>query len=175
MFRQLFQALAAGNFNNQLAPLFHPSEHADYLEQFWAGALPAFQQERQFQVPAAPPGTFLPPGQNRIIAALPLLVANTEWHHLIYAYMVERSGICDIIRTVVKRCLSGERIGVPNPQAQVWLENTEQLLYMYPPSFSVYGVKSHLRWDPGETRSNAYHRMFGLHTGDDPTERSGAK
>jgi len=84
------------------------------------------------------------------------------WDHLIYAYMIENTRICEIFRRVLYEYLHGEKLGVPTPAAQHWLRNTEELFYRDPLPFSITAVTSHIRSDMRASRRNAYQRMFGM-------------
>lgn len=84
------------------------------------------------------------------------------WDHLIYAYMIENTRIYEIFRRVLFEFLHGEKFGVPTPEAQHWLRNTEELFYHDASAFSIGNITSHIRPDLRATRRNAYHRMFGM-------------
>lgn len=84
------------------------------------------------------------------------------WDHLIYAYMIENTRIYEIFRRVVYEYLYGEKLGIPLPEAQHWLRNTEELFYRDPPSFFITSITSHIRPDMRASRRNAYQRMFGM-------------
>ena len=84
------------------------------------------------------------------------------WDHLIYAYMIENTRIYEIFRRVLYEFLHGEKLGVPTPDAQHWLRNTEELFYRDPPPFSMTTITSHIRSDMRGPRRNAYQRMFGM-------------
>jgi hypothetical protein len=84
------------------------------------------------------------------------------WHHLIYAYMIENTRIYEIFRRVVHEYLHGEKLGVPSPNTQIWLRNTEELFYRDSPPFFITAVDSHIREDMRASRRNAYQRMFGM-------------
>jgi hypothetical protein len=144
MFRQL--ARLAGP---ERVFLYHSSELADYLETFWA------MRSRMPERPSpASPQEFFP---QRIVNLPP----DSEWHHLIYAYMIECTFIDEIFYRVMYECLNGERLGILTPESQLWVRNTEDLFYKDPPPFMAYAVKSELRPDNAAIRRNAYYRMFG--------------
>jgi hypothetical protein len=84
------------------------------------------------------------------------------WDHLIYAYMIENTKIYEIFRRVLYEFLYGEKLGVPLPEAQDWLRNTEELFYRDPPSFFITTITSDIRADLRASRRNAYQRMFGM-------------
>jgi len=85
-----------------------------------------------------------------------------QWNHLIYAYMIENTGICDIFRQVLHEFRHGEELGVPLDGADHWLRNTEELFYKEPASFSIMSLSSNIRPSLCATRRNAYFRMFGI-------------
>jgi hypothetical protein len=84
------------------------------------------------------------------------------WDHLIYAYMIENTRIYELFQRVVHEFRHGEKLGVPSPETQLWLRNTEELFYREPPSFSITAVTSFIRPDMRAVRRNAYFRMFGM-------------
>ncbi|HLG37838.1 MAG TPA: hypothetical protein VI338_06855, partial [Nitrososphaera sp.] len=86
----------------------------------------------------------------------------SAWHHLIYAYLIESTGIYEIFDRVMQECLNGERFGSLTPQGQMWVRNTEDLFYKDPLPFKVFSIRSDVRLDPGAVRQNAYYRMFGM-------------
>ena len=84
------------------------------------------------------------------------------WHHLIYAYLIESTGILEIFAEVVRRLLVGETLAVLRPESMAWVRATEQLFFHDPPPFSIAGVLSDVRPYERTNRRNAYWRMFGL-------------
>lgn len=91
----------------------------------------------------------------------PLLV-NPVWHHLIYAYLLENTGVLEIMAEVVRRAVHGETLDIQGNEAIRWLRSTEQLFFGCPPSFSITSVTSQLRPEARVVRRNAYWRMFGM-------------
>lgn len=85
-----------------------------------------------------------------------------RWNHLIYAYMIENTGIYDVFRKVLYEFRHGEELGVPLDGADHWLRNTEELFYKDPASFSIMSLNSSIRDNLDSTRRNAYYRMFGM-------------
>jgi len=85
-----------------------------------------------------------------------------RWNHLIYAYMIENTGIFEIFRKVLLEFRHGEELGVPLDGADQWLRNTEELFYKEPASFSIMSLSSDIRPSLCSTRRNAYYRMFGM-------------
>lgn len=86
-----------------------------------------------------------------------------QWDHLIYAYMIENTRVKEIFRRVVSEYRHGEKLGAPiDGPTQQWLRTTEELFYSYPTPLSILNVGSKLRDGDGQTRRNAYQRMFGM-------------
>ena len=84
------------------------------------------------------------------------------WDHLIYAYLVESTGITEIMAEVVRRYVTGESLPTPSIATTAWVRTTEDLFFRDPPLFRVGSVVSQLRPDARINRRNAYWRMFGL-------------
>lgn len=127
-----------------------PSELAAYLEAFWALTLGPGRRFNAVRRSLLEPGT-------RIIPLAPSMAG----YHLIYAFLIESTGICEIFTRVLDEALNGERLGILSEEAQHWIRNTEDLFYKPPPFGSVYGVESRLRPDVRASRRNAYYRVFG--------------
>jgi hypothetical protein len=84
------------------------------------------------------------------------------WEHLIYAYLIENTGVIEILSEVVRRFALGETLETPSIDTQRWLRATEELFFRDPPLFHVSGLTSQLRPNMGVVRRNAYWRMFGM-------------
>ncbi|MBN3508316.1 hypothetical protein JYB55_05620 [Mycolicibacterium septicum] len=84
------------------------------------------------------------------------------WDHLIYAYLIESTGIFEIFAEVVRRLLIGETLVTLRSESSQWLRATEDLLFKDPPPFSTYSVVSELRPRARANRRNLYWRMFGM-------------
>jgi hypothetical protein len=84
------------------------------------------------------------------------------WDHLIYAYLVESTGIIEIMAEVVRRYVTGETLPTPSIATTAWVRGTEDLFFRDPPLFRVGSLTSQLRPDANINRRNAYWRMFGL-------------
>jgi hypothetical protein len=105
----------------------------------------------------APVGTFesFPgPAENPV---LPL-----PWEHLIYAYLIENTGVVEILREVVRRFAAGETLETPSLDTQQWLRATEELFFRDPPLFHVAGLTSQIRPDMRVERRRAYWRLLGM-------------
>ena len=87
--------------------------------------------------------------------------ANDIWHHLIYAYLLEETGMVEIFKEIIKQFSYGF-LGAPEEDgAQEWLRTTEALFFSYSMKYSVIDINSRLRPEPDIIRRNAYLRMFG--------------
>jgi hypothetical protein len=85
------------------------------------------------------------------------------WDHLVYAYLVESTGIMEVFAEVVRRLLIGETLSatLTGPSVE-WLRTTEDLFFKDPPIFAITGVVSQVRPQARANRRNAYWRMFGM-------------
>jgi hypothetical protein len=107
-------------------------------------------------VPFVPTGPS--PIPDRVQATGPGLISD----HLIYAYLIESTGIIEVMAEVVRRFAIGETINFIQPDAARWLRTTEELFFREPPLYSIQGIVSEMRPDQRVNRRNAYWRMFGL-------------
>jgi len=92
----------------------------------------------------------------------PLVGPNVVWHHLVYAYLLENTGVVEIFAEVLRRAAYGETLEINDPRATQWLRTTEELFFRDPPLFSIVGATSQLRPEARIVRRNAYYRMFGM-------------
>ncbi len=93
--------------------------------------------------------------------AIGLDLAPLPWDHLVYAYLVESTGLVEVITEVVRRYVTGETLDPPSVDTLVWARTTEELFLRDSPQFHVLGLTSRLRPDADVVRRNAYWRMFG--------------
>ena len=84
------------------------------------------------------------------------------WEHLIYAYLIENTGVVEILAEVVRRYAIGETLEIPSLDTQRWLRATEELFFRDPPLFHITGLTSRLRPDLRIARRNAYWRLLGM-------------
>jgi hypothetical protein len=84
------------------------------------------------------------------------------WPHIVYAYLVENTGVERICRRLLELALHGESLGGISEAGQRWLRNTEDLFYRDGDSSLVPSITSWLRPDPRASRRNAYRRMLGV-------------
>ncbi len=141
-------------------PLGHPLHRSDLnrFEDSWFG-------RRALTPPApAPPGNRpTQPDLRPLINAIVNKESNSfVWDHLIYAYMIENTRICEIFRRAVHEFTHGEKLGTPSVETLHWLRNTEELFYRDAPSFFVTALHSSVRPDSEATRRATYHRMLGM-------------
>src|SRR3954452_15734463 len=59
------------------------------------------------------------------------------WDHLIYAYIIEATGIFEIMADVVRRYVVGESLPYAPPPGLAWVRATEELFFRDPPLFST--------------------------------------
>jgi hypothetical protein len=84
------------------------------------------------------------------------------WEHLLYAYVIESTGIVEIFAEIVRRFAVGETLETPSVATQTWLRSTEELFFRDPPLFHLTGLTSLLRPDAQIARRNAYWRLLGM-------------
>jgi hypothetical protein len=181
MYRYLARQFATALGDDRAVDVFlvHPLQLSRWLETAWAaspnvpviGSSPLPQQlgsptvAADFDMPAAllstlepgidpaDPGSYLPPGR----LTQPLL-----WDHLAYAYVIESTGVYEILAQILTRIVRGETLGRLSPATLQWARATEELLFRHPPLYSIGGIESRVRSDIRISRRNAYWRMFGL-------------
>lgn len=195
----MFTTLARQFFASSQADVFklHPLQLSRWLDEVWAAAahthvlnsggqfVPVFPADviGAFDLPTQgggfiapsginPGGTFEWNGEPAEFTCVP-----HPWHHLVYAYLLESTGIVEIFAEVVRRLLVGETLGaLRTAEAAAWLRATEQLFFAPPAQFSVGAVISELRPHERLNRRNAYHRLLGMalpHEVPKPYEGSG--
>ncbi|HUA50022.1 MAG TPA: hypothetical protein VMA77_32625 [Solirubrobacteraceae bacterium] len=84
------------------------------------------------------------------------------WEHLMYAYVLESTGMVEIFAEIVRRFAVGETLETPSVPTQTWLRSTEELFFRDPPLFHLTGLTSLLRPDAQVARRNAYWRLLGM-------------
>ena len=90
--------------------------------------------------------------------ATPPLVAD----HLAYAWLIESTGVYEIMAEVVRRLVVGETLEALSADGTRWLRATEELFFRDPPLFSICGLLSEVRPQDRVNRLNAYWRMFAM-------------
>ena len=88
--------------------------------------------------------------------------AGLVWHHLIYAYLIESTGVYEVMAEVVRRLVVGETLNTLSAPAIKWLRSTEELFFRDPPLFSISGAVSEVRPNDRVNQRNAYWRMFEM-------------
>lgn len=192
MFRKLAELLPAPQTGTTVADevfTFHPEQLNRWLEAVWAnngitawsnvtpstplggnGDIITMTKMPNLDVlfpsgvntPATGTAPFpLPLGFNNGRAALGTSGA-ILWDHLFYAYLVESTGIVEIMAEVVRRYVTGESLPIPNINTTAWVRGTEDLFFRDPPLFRVGSLTSQLRPDARINRRNVYWRMFGV-------------
>jgi len=84
------------------------------------------------------------------------------WDHLSYAYLIECTGVFEVMAEVVRRFAVGETLNTLSADGTRWVRATEELFYREPPLFSISGIASEARPDLRVTRRNNYWRMFAM-------------
>lgn len=173
----MFLSLARLLGNPQDLFRVHPIQLSRWLEEAWAAAseVPVLPPEKD--VPAPIPGTTGRPfvGDNAIIDALkrppesrPVGTFPTPslpglvWHHLIYAYLIESTGVLEIFSEVVRRSAVGETLAQFDLKSIQYLRTTEELFFRDPPLFSIASLVSEVRPHARSNRRNTYWRMLGM-------------
>jgi hypothetical protein len=161
MFHQLARSLGGANQLFQT----HPQLLSWWLDEAWRGIrLPSTVTTGTVaDILGAPPG---------IVAAMDFATSPPSnlgfptgafvWPNLIHAYLLESTGVVEIMAEVLRRNSVGETLDAPTIAAQQWLRSTEELFFRDPPPFQAFGIGSHIRRYGRESRRGAYWRMFGL-------------
>jgi hypothetical protein len=84
------------------------------------------------------------------------------WDHLVYAYLLECTGVVEVMAEVVRRFAVGETLNTLSADGTRWVRATEELFFREPPLFAISGIASEARPDLRVTRRNNYWRMFGM-------------
>lgn len=171
MFRNLAGLLTAPGTPTDPTALFgfHPVQLHRYLEEAWTLAgragtttTPVFLGENQRIVPVLRrPAPILVKEPSVLGPGLPP-PGPLPWEHLIYAYLLENTGMLRIFRRVVELYAVGEALEVPTDVTRQWLRTSEELMFRDPPQFTVGSVVSDLRPNLEATRRNAYWRLLGM-------------
>ncbi|MEV8214362.1 hypothetical protein [Leifsonia sp. NPDC077715] len=95
-------------------------------------------------------------------SGLGLPLQRRPWEHLIYAYLLENTGMLRVFRRVVELFAMGEELDVPGPLTRQFLRSTEELIFTDPPPFSIGAVASRVRPSLEVVSRNAYWRLLGM-------------
>lgn len=95
-------------------------------------------------------------------SGLPLPMGALPWEHLIYAYLLENTGMLRVFKRVVELFATGEELDVPGPLTRQFLRTTEELIFTDPPPFSIGAVASRIRPSLEVVSRNAYWRLLGM-------------
>jgi hypothetical protein len=85
-----------------------------------------------------------------------------SWDHLIYAYLIENTGIFDIFAKVMERYCFCEDLGRMSPESQLFLRTTQALIFSNPPPTTIWNVTGWGCPDEISQRMSAYWWMFGI-------------
>jgi hypothetical protein len=185
MFRNLAQLLAAtaGRQRNDVF-LVHPLQLSRWLDEAWDATrtIPVFgtpTAQKPFlgstevveilnlpkpQVSGgrdiAPSGVVLADPDVYTDAVFPVTSVGLAWDHLIYAYLIESTGVFEVMAEVLRRLLVGETLDTLSSQGLRWVRATEELFFRDPPLFSISGAVSDVRPEDRINRRNVIWRMF---------------
>ena len=165
----------------------HPFQLSRWLEEAWvaartvpefgvrtAGALPFLGSDQivdALDLPAPSAATVARPFPSGINpadvgtfngAVFPAVSVPLVWDHLSYAYLIECTGVFEVMAEVVRRFAVGETLNTLSADGTRWVRATEELFYREPPLFAISGIASEARPDLRVTRRNNYWRMFGM-------------
>jgi len=163
----------------------HPFQLSRWLEEAWstAGTIPEFGPRTAGALPflgsdeiiealdlPEPVAGVQPPLASGISAITPdrltggvfAVTVPLVWDHLSYAYLIECTGIIEVMAEVVRRFAVGESLNTLSAQGTQWVRATEELFFRDPPLFAIGGIVSEVRPDLRVTRLNNYWRMFAL-------------
>jgi hypothetical protein len=116
------------------------------------------QDQSQYALPNDPNKFFNPTG----VGDAGDIGAGLPWDHLIYALLIENTGVFEIMAEVVRRYAVGETLEAPSLATQRWLRATEELFFRDPPLFHIGSITSQVRPNMRVDRRNKYWRLLGL-------------
>ena len=160
----------------------NPEQLARWLEEMWTeggsapmlglGQPPAFLGDPGILAQLARPANFLRSGITAVGGPRTFDTVNPTlgtglgfalpWPHLMYAALVESTGIIEIFTEVLRRYVGGESLEVAQLATHSWLRSTEELFFRDPPPNSIVGTVGELRPSARVNRRNTYWRMFGM-------------
>lgn len=162
MFRNLAALLGSPEALFQL----HPVQLHRYLDEAWARA-------GLVQIDSVTSDVFLGEGEHIVAelrrppavldqSGIAVSAERRPWEHLIYAYLLENTGMLRVFRRLVELFATGEQLDVPGPLTRQFLRSTEELIFTDPPPFSIGAVSSRVRPNLEVVSRNAYWRLFGM-------------
>ena len=160
MFFQLSNVLGSPD---QVLTQQRPAQVSEFLEVFWSTGRAA-PRDLALGIDNAAAAT-LHRGMaraNPLGGLLATPVAPVQWHHIVYAYLLENTRIVDIFRRVVHEWAHGERLPTASLASQRWLQVTEQVFFADAWPYSVRAVTSSIRPTAELVRRNAYYRLLGM-------------
>ncbi|REE87375.1 hypothetical protein A8990_10920 [Paenibacillus taihuensis] len=162
---------------------YHPLVLTSFLEDAWNSGRNRPNGFRNSPIEGIPAPFMLPRSQNPIYSDLCLQDGVTftkdgytapsycnlqkfmDWNHLIYAYMIENTGILEIFRNVIFEFTHGETLGTFSElesAAHQWIRASEELFFRDTSPFYITSLTSEVRPQLRSVRRNAYYRMFGM-------------
>jgi hypothetical protein len=184
MFRNLAQLFATNQRPKTDVFLVHPLQLGRWLDEAWAAAaaVPPFGPSTgqapflgstdivsELDLPAPVAGV-QPPVPSGLDLTNPDVFTGATfpasppliWDHLVYAYLIESTGVFEVMAEVLRRLVVGETLNSLSAKGLRWVRATEELFFRDPPLFAIGGITSQLRPDLRVARRNAYWRMFAF-------------
>jgi hypothetical protein len=171
MLRNLAQLLAGAGRDRNDVFLIHPVQLARWLDEAWDSArtVPAFGPAANLEPFLGSPDVvetlnlpkpelaggpeILPSGvvltnpdvyNDQVLEVQAIALV---WDHLAYAYLIESTGVYEVMAEVLRRLVIGETLDTLSSGGLRWLRATEELFFRDPPLFSITGVVSEVRPD----------------------------
>jgi hypothetical protein len=95
------------------------------------------------------------------------LPRRVRWDHIIYAYLLEKTGMVRIFKAVKESLEACEDLTPPSVETQQFWRNTNAMFYSRPYPESIDYTVSDGHPDETGNRMSHYWRMFGMELGDD--------
>jgi hypothetical protein len=186
MFRNLAQLLATVGRDRNDVFLIHPVQLARWLDEAWDSArtVPAFGPSANLEPFLGSPDIvetlnlpkpelaggpeILPSGivltnpdvyNDQVLEVQAIALV---WDHLAYGYLIESTGVYEVMAEVVRRLVVGETLDTLSSSGLRWLRATEELFFRDPPLFSINGVVSEVRSCERINFRNWVWRMFEM-------------
>ncbi|MFY9803465.1 MAG: hypothetical protein WA211_08605 [Candidatus Acidiferrales bacterium] len=97
-----------------------------------------------------------------ITTPLPAGLQQTNWDHMIYAYVIENTRIFEIFSKVLETYMFSEQLETPSPASQQFWRNVEFLIYGDAMPSMLWTTSSRLRRDEIADRLTTYFWLFGI-------------